>query len=425
MATYSSIVGSVGSPFGSGWEEDNSNSVNTVRTKQISNLVIAGDGLSMTFNVNVTEALIASPFIYEGVADPRKAIFNLSNVIVTAQFSNIASRFLSYAVPVGATVTGVTYNWTAPQKIFCEFVAPFEDSISNATRPSSYNYTFIQSADTQIGAFPAGSSVTIPTNTLTLGIIPNTFLIYAIPMSGPATDTVTGATLPTLNSTSISCADFFFPITNINVQFGEKQGLLGQASPYQLWAISKKNGSNVDYPRWSGQTVASSMGTYGAYSGGVLVLNTAQDLGLPTSTCAGMVYPSNFSANITVYNQTGFNYPSGCILRVVALTDGWITTAGSGNIDQHVGSITREMLSAQPIPEIEEDVIRAKSRQSGYTGGRYTWGDFKHDMSSFANYISPVSKPIITALTNKAVNKIQGSGKMHRGKVRGLLKGYF
>jgi hypothetical protein len=217
----------------------------------------------------------------------------------------------------------------------------------------------------------------------------------------------------------------FFPITNINVQFGEKQGLLGQASQYQLWSISKKNGSNVDYPRWTGAPVNSSMGTYGNYSGGVLILNTAQDLGLPTSTCAGMVYPSNFTANITVTNQTGYNYPSGCILRVVALTDGWIQTAGAGNVDIHVGSITRDMLKASTMPEIEDDIIRAKSRMSGYSGGKYTWNDFKHDMSSFANYISPVSKPIIGALTTKAVQGIQGAGKMHRGKVRGLLKGYF
>jgi hypothetical protein len=419
------IVGSVGSPFGSGWEEDNSSDVNTVRTKQITNFVVAGDGLSATFNVNVTEALIASPFTYESIADPKKAIFNLSNVIVTASFSNVASRFLSYAVPVGSTVTGITYNWAAPQQIFCEFVAPFEDSISNATRPSSYNYTFIQSSDTQLQALPAGGSVSVTTNTLQLSIIPNAFLIYAIPMSSPANDTVSGRPVPTLNSTAVSCADMFFPITNINVQFGEKQGLLGQASQYQLWSISKKNGSNVDFPRWTGAPVNSSMGNYGNYSGGVLILNTAQDLGLPTSTCAGMVYPSNFTANITVTNQTGYNYPAGCILRVVALTDGWIQTAGAGNVDIHVGSITRDMLNASTMPEIEDEIIRSKSRRSGYSGGRYTWNDFKHDMSSFANYISPISKPIIGALTNKAVQSIQGAGKMNRGKVRGLLKGYF
>lgn len=425
MALYSNVVGLASSPFAPGFDEQISNNINTVRTKQMSNFVYSGDGTSLTFDVNVTEALIASPFTYEGIADPRKAIFNLSNVVVTVAFSNIASRFLSYAVPTGTTITNVAYTWSAPQKIFCEFVAPFEDSISNATRPSSYNYTFIQSSDTQIGAFPAGSSVPVSLNTLTLGIIPNTFLIFAIPMSGPANDTVSGAVLPTINSTSISCADFFFPVTNINVQFGEKQGLLGQASPFQLWAISKKNGSNVDYPRWSGAQVNSSVQTYGNYSGGVLVLNTAQDLGLPTSTCAGMVYPSNFGGTVTVTNNTGLNYPQGCILRVVALTDGWITTAGSGNIDQHVGSITREMLTAGELPLIEEDVIRAKSRLSGYSGGKYSWNDFKHDMSSFANYISPVSKPIIGALTTKAINSINGSGRMQRGKVRGLLKGYF
>ena len=110
---------------------------------------------------------------------------------------------------------------------------------------------------------------------------------------------------------------------------------------------------------------------------------------------------------------------------MVALTDGWIQTAGAGNVDIHVGSVTRDMLMANQMPEIEDDIVRAKSRLSGYAGGKYSWGDFKHDMSSFANYISPMSKPIIGALTTKAVNSINGAGKMHRGKVRGMLKGYF
>jgi L-ribulose-5-phosphate 3-epimerase UlaE len=33
----------------------------------------------------------------------------------------------------------------------------------------------------------------------------------------------------------------------------------------------------------------------GNYGGGVLILSTASDLGIPKDTCAGMVYPSNFT----------------------------------------------------------------------------------------------------------------------------------
>jgi len=342
---------------------------------------------------------------------------------VTCAFNYVNERFLSYSIPAGATITGINHVWNQ-QLILVEFVAPFEDSISNATRPTNYNYSFIQSSDTAVTtAFASGGQATVTTNTLQLAVIPNAFLIYVLP---PTTG------LYSQTSISPSIPDFFFNIANINIQFGERQGLLGQCSQYQLWSLSKKNGSNVDYRRWSGAPINSSQGFRGNYGGGVLVLNVAQDLGLPKSTCSGMVYPSNFTANITINNQSPFDYNTGAgsggapIVRVVALTDGWITTAGSGNVDIHVGAITKEMLyAASEMPYLEEEVVRQKSRNAGYSGGRYSWKDFKHDLSGFANYIKPVSKPIIEALTHKAVDKISGSGKMKRGTIRGMLSGYY
>jgi len=46
-----------------------------------------------------------------------------------------------------------------------------------------------------------------------------------------------------------------------------------------------------------------------------------------------------------------------------------------------------------------------------------SWASFKNDMSKFANYISPVSKPIIGALTNKALAGIESSGAGRRAKL--------
>lgn len=433
MSSYADMVGFVGSPFGNGWEEDQSNAVNTVRTKQISNIQVSADETQLFFSVEVVEALIASPFTYDGIADPKRAIFNLNNVIVSANFQNITSRFLSFATPVGARVDNVSYlNWQTPaqagiaipdparpypqvkQELYVEFVAPFEDSISNRTRPTNYNYTFIQSTDTTIGfAGGYGSTATVSTNTLQLSVIPNAFLIYAIPSNA------------VLQNPTVSTPDFFFPIDSINIQFGERSGLLGQCSPYQLWTLSKKNGSNVDFPRWTGKPVESSGGQFGYYGGGVMIINVAQDLGLPKSTCSGMVYPSNFIANITIRNNTDIAYTN-CTVRVVALTDGWITTAGSGNVDIHVGAITKDMLhEANQMPYLEEEFVRSKSRKAGYSGGKYSWGNFKHDMRGVLDYISPVSKPIISALTNKAVGKITGAGKLRRGTIRGMLQGHY
>jgi hypothetical protein len=411
VTNYDSLVGTVSSPFANGLDENQSSDINTVRTKQISNIQVNEAGTVLTFNVSVVENLIASPFLYNAVADPQKAIFNLNNVIVTMSF-NYLQRMLSYSIPANATVSNVSAVWNS-QAIQCQFVAPFEDSITNRTWPTSYNYCYIQSTDTTIASLQAGQSIQISTNTQQLSIIPNTFLIYCIP------------SVESLTSVSPSLPDFFFPITSINVNFGQRQAILGQASQYQLFEIYKKNGGIADFPRFSGASVVDSTGVKTTYGGAPLILNVASDLNLPTSSIEGEIESANFQANVTVYNNTGVNYTN-CVIRVVALTDGYITTSGSGNIDIHTGGVTMEMLAeAESMPYLAEEEVKSMSKGKGYSGGRYSWANFKHDMRGVLDYISPVSKPLISAATKKAVASIEGAGLYPRSHMRGKIRGLY
>lgn len=409
--SYDALVGTVASPFANTLDENQSSSINTVRTKQLSNFVLNSAGTSLTFTANIVEDLIASPFLYNATADPQKAIFNLNNVNITMSF-NYLQRMLSYSIPAGATVSAVSAVFNS-QAILCQFVAPFENSITNRTMPTSYNYSYIQSTDTTIASLPIGASVQVSTNTQQLSIIPDMFLIYVIPSN------------ESLTSVSPSYPDFFFPITNININIGMRQSVLGQATQFQLWQLYKKNGGIADWPRFSGASVVDSTGVKVAMGGAPLILSVAQDLNLPATSTVGEVESSNFSANLTVYNNTGVAWTN-CTVRVVSLTDGWITTSGNGNIDVHTGGITPEMVAmANEMPYLAEETLKRNARGKGYSGGKYTWGDFKGDMRGVLDYISPVSKPIIGALTNKAVSAIQGAGMYPRRAIRGAIRGMY
>ena len=406
---YEPLVGTVSSPFANTLDENQSSSINSCRTKQMSAPVVNGANTSLTFTVNIVEDLIASPFLYNSTADPQKAIFNLNNVNITMSF-NYLQRMLSYSIPAGATVTNVSAVFNS-QALLCQFVAPFENSITNRTMPTSYNYTYIQSTDTTIANLPAGGFVQVSTNTQQLSIIPDMFLIYVIPST------------ESLTSVSPSLPDFFFPITNININIGMRQSVLGQATQFQLWQLYKKNGGIADWPRFSGAQVVDSTVAKTNLGGAPLLLSVAQDLNLPSTSTVGEVESSNFSANLTVYNNTGVNFTN-CTVRVVSLTDGWITTSGNGNVDVHTGGITPEMVAAaSEMPYLAEETLKRNSKGKGYSGGKYTWGDFKHDMRGVLDYISPMSKPIIGALTNKAVGKIEGSGMYPRRAIRGAIRG--
>lgn len=422
--SYDDVVGTVASPFSNTLDENNSGYSNTCRTKQIVSVTPNVANTTLTVVVNIVEALIASPFTYQGIADPEKAIFNLNNVIVTMSF-NYLQRMLSYSIPAGATVTAVSGVFTS-QSILCQFIAPFENSLSNRTYPTSYNYTYIQSTDTTISSISAlvGSTATISTNTQQLSIIPDYFLIYAIP------------SVSDLTSVSPSYPDFFFPISAVNIQIGQRSSVLGSASQFQLWQTSKKNGSNVDWTRWSGQPILDSTSTTGTNkgvgSGGVLILSTASDLNLPKTSAVGMSEAQNFQANITIVNNTGVAW-NNVTIRVVSLTSGYMQTSGQGNIQLVTGGVTPQML--QNAPTISESVLRTSSLAKGYSGGGF-WEDFK---KGFSSVMKPAGKiftaaaplageyaPIVAGLgaTYSALGDATGGALMPRNQMRGRMMGY-
>jgi hypothetical protein len=426
VTSYSDIVGTVASPFSNSLDENNNGYGNTCRTKQILSVTpnASTGATSLTVVVNIVEALIASPFTYQGIADPEKAIFNLNNVIVTMSF-NYLQRMLSYSIPTGASVTGVSAVFDS-QSILCQFIAPFENSLANRTYPTSYNYTYIQSTDTTISNIAAalGSTASISTNTQQLSIIPDYFLIYAIP------------SVADLTSVSPSYPDFFFPISSINIQIGQRSSVLGSASQFQLWQISKKNGSNVDWTRWSGQQILDSTSTAGTNKGvgggGVLILSTASDLNLPKTSAVGMAEAQNFQANITITNNTGIAFTN-VTIRVVSLTSGYMQTSGQGNIQLVTGGVTPQMLQHAPV--ISETALRTSSLSKGYSGGGW-WNDFKKGFSSvmkpagqIASALAPIAGEyapevgaagtIFTALGNAT-----GGALIPRSQIRGRMMGY-
>jgi len=424
--SYNDVVGTVSSPFSNALDENNSGYSNTCRTKQIVSITpnLASGATSLVVVVNIVEALIASPFTYQGIADPEKAIFNLNNVIITMSF-NYLQRMLSYSIPSGATVSNVSASFNS-QAILCQFIAPFENSLANRTYPTSYNYTYIQSTDTTITniASTVGSTASISTNTQQLSIIPDYFLIYAIP------------SVADLTSVSPSYPDFFFPISAINIQIGQRSSVLGSASQFQLWQTSKKNGSNVDWPRWSGQQILDSTSTTGTNKGvgggGVLILSTASDLNLPKTSAVGMAEAQNFQANITILNNTALAWTN-ITIRVVSLTSGYMQTSGMGNINLITGGITPSMLANAPV--ISETVLRTSSLAKGYSGGGF-WDDFK---KGFSSVMKPAGK-ITTALAPlageyapavgaagtifTALGDATGGALMPRRAIRGRMMGY-
>lgn len=439
-ANYNALVQYSISPFNSPQSSPNSNYSNTSRTQQInaSSYVVAGDGTSITFTATITEPIMLSPFTYTGVKDPKKAFFNLSNVVFSMQFTNLF-RMLSVAPLAGTTITSIAGNFVGgdnqPRLIF-DLISPFEDSILNAVRPTSYNYTSTQ-FNTSVFANNGGiGAVTsnVSSAVLQFSFIPSYFIIFATPPQSYLNNSAVSSTIP----------DWNFSISNVSINFAQRSNLIGSnAQPIQLYGLSKKNGSNASFPQWSGQTVFQSgtpINTNNRYGGGALILSTASDLSLPKSTCVGMAYQTNFQITCNITNNSTTNWGDGCQLNVVSFTPGIATISFGGSITLQEGAgITKEMYDdAPPLTTASDEAVKMSSSSNGYAGG--SWSSFKHALGSAASHVghalAPVASAVGKALTNKAVDKGleyaatlaaagAGGGKMHRGKVRGLLKSHY
>jgi hypothetical protein len=411
-SSYSTCVAAANSPFDSFTASPNSQYVNSTRTGQITAITV-NSATSMTITATIIEPIMVSPFTYTGVKNPKKSLFNLSNVVVSLSFNNLA-RMLSWAPVGGSTITGVVGTFTS-QQLYYDIVSPFEDSLLNSVRPTSYNYTYtqIQSNGFTIG----GQGTTTPTssNVLQFSYIPSHFVIFAMPPPSA------------LNNVTASYPDFNFSISGVSINFAQRSNLIGStAQPLQLYNMSKKNGSNTSYPQWSGANIVSSGNpNIGRFGGGALIVDCSADLSLPKSSCVGMASQVNFQISCTITNNSPVDWSTvaggdQCQLYVAAFTPGICTIEFGGVVNLEIGAgITKTMYDeAPPLSTTSDIAVRASSSSNGYSGG--SW-------SSFFKALSPYLDPIGHALSRKAVGAIEsaGAGKMSRGKIRGLLKGHF
>jgi len=410
-SSYSTAIGASNSPFDSIISSPNSQYVNSSRTGQITAITV-NSATSMTVSAQIIEPIMVSPFTYTGVKNPKKSLFNLSNVVVSLSFNNLA-RMLSWAPASDSTITSVVGNFTS-QQLFFDIISPFEDSLLNSVRPTSYNYTNTQIQSS--GFTIAGNGSTSPTssNVLQFSYIPSHFAIWAMPPPSA------------LNDQTKSYPDFNFSISGVSVNFAQRSNLIGtNAQPIQLYNLCKKNGSNTSYPQWSGLPIVSSGSASNyQYGGGALILDVSSDLSLPKSSCVGMASQVNFQINLTITNNSPVNwstaYPGdSCQLYVAAFTPGICTIEFGGVVNLEVGAgITKQMYDSAPaLSSSTDDSVRNAMAANGYSGG--SW-------SSFMNAMKPYLDPVGKALSQKAVGAIEtfGAGKMNRGKVRGLLKNY-
>jgi hypothetical protein len=355
------------------------------------------------FRWGSTEKLVLSPFTFSDCHEWDTGLFGINNIQLIMNLQ-APTRIVRSTTAFGVSISAVGYNPGAinvfqNSRINCQFLTP---SLDVPLPPKSVvPYMEFPRYITQYNgtAIPSGATQQIQSQTITLPQIPDLFIIYVKPQTYGANE-----------------GDWYLPlgtvadgITNpLNVNFDNFSGLLSSQTAEQLYAMSVKNGLDMDFNSWVGEGHSGAAFQYGSLGGnntqnggaaagrvplvgGLLVLKPSQDITLQTGQAPSLVGNFTFQFNITVKNTSA----------VAQNPNLYVITANSGFFESIRGSsrIIKGVLS-------EQDIISAPLAPHGTRDmlQRYVGG--KGMLHSMANVLSKAKE--IYHQTKPAVSAVRG-----------------
>ena len=324
-----------------------------------------------------TEKLFLSPFIWNEAVGDEVGLFGLNNCQLVFNFGD-PSRVIRNAplaagssggLAISRTVSAVAFRSSSPfnsAKVNCIFITPPLD-INLPSRSVLPYLEFPRYVSSPLIAVGAGaSSPTLISNTITLPVMPDMFIIYAKPLYS------TVATTLGVNSSTL--ADFYLPITQISINLDNYSGLLASHTTEQLYGISTRNGLRMDWNTWSGRGKVVALSAGGATTignlpaqvplvGGFLVLKPGVDIPLQAGQAPGVVSNYTFQFNCTCYNPASVSVTPQ--LYVIAVNSGFFETqAGSSRI-------IRGVLTEQDVIQAPPASAAARSEMERIVGGGF------------------------------------------------------
>jgi len=318
----------------------------------------AGADIPIYFRFRSTEKLVLSPFVFSDCHEWDTGLFGINNIQLV----------LNLGPPTRLVRGSVAYGRSIQQNSIAFFNGsggtPFSRSVVNVLfltpsldvplpPKSVVPYMEFPRYITQYqnGYLEAGATGQIQSQTITLPQIPDLFIIYVKNAATPVA--------PASASYDVGEGDWRFPLASaldgvnnpLTVNFDNFSGLLSSTTAEQLYAMSVKNGLDMDWNEWIGVAKndypvpqVSNPGVRGdqiATSGGILVLKPSQDITLQTGQAPSLVGNFTFQFNLTVKNNSAYT----------AVPQLFVITANSGFFETIRGSsrIIKGVLSEQDI----------------------------------------------------------------------------
>lgn len=347
------------------------------------------DVFTVNLTFRTTEPLFLSPFIFGQPECNRQGMAGINQLNFTFNLDAQAKRVLRSAndsviggnqYPNNYThtvsLTGITnasilirqLSTQPSQLVSAKNVVPYMSfdrylSTNNQSipAPTNLNATAGSRYNGSLQRTSVFSSATITSQTLSLSSVPDYFIVFA--RKSMATQT-------------LKDSDSFLPIQSCQVQFSNVSGLLSTANQEQLWRMSVKNGSQQNWPEFSGLASVNTANSAAAdanacgcgqlvrTTGSLLIIDPAYDLSLPNYVSNGSVGQYNFQIQVQVQNN--FNSAIVPELVIIAVQSGMLVNlAGTSSV--YLGLLNKEIVLS--TAQEQSDDCLSTSKYDRMVGG--------------------------------------------------------
>lgn len=310
-----------------------------------------GTTINAEIEATLTEDLFLSPLLF-GTSKDENGFIGLQTMQMTFNWDPDLARIWSHDSSGGTTLTTITVNFSDPTLLF-EYKTP--DPREKIPRFRRYPYYKIQRYTTEKASMAAGEQRILSTQNIQLNSIPRIMYIYARRSN---------------NARTFETTDTFLSIDKVSVNWGNRSGLLSNASKQDLYEMSKRNGCNMNWRDWSGEpSYFISGGTTELISGvgSVLAIEFGTDIGLYEEEAAGINGTFQLQIDITCTNYSAAAIaPSTYVVTV----DEGIFTLENNSAYSQIGVLSRsDVLDAKTMKGIDYNDLK-------YMAGASFWRNF-------------------------------------------------
>lgn len=343
----------------------------------------------------LTECLYLSPFEFTMLQNSI-GFYGVQTMDFNFTWSATLGNMWSHAPQVGAvgsTLTSIAVTLEKPTLLFT-YITPKQLDAIPLSIPNVYPYSTIDRYFTDDSAArDPGVITTITSNNIQLQSVPNRVYMAIVRRNADK---------------RFDRPDNFYPIQNVVIQFGNRQGLLSSASQEQLYNMSLKNGLDMSWEMFSGGpshggdfTAGAGLAGAGfALCGAPICLEFGSDIGLDDTLAPGVLETIQFQANVQYQNLSAESVQP--TLLMIFANEGTFTVVDNRSITQ-VGVISRsDVLNSRADESVPFAAFDQMEMNQDFMGGR---GNFKR---FFSQHILPLIKQVGTHLGNRYGNRALG-----------------